>query len=308
MNQRIFTSLILGCTFLVGRTVSAGFVAGGLYATAENLNQVIQINADRTTSIAFNVMSNPEGLAFRNPNELYVTGRPYGVNGVGDLVDYRSDGSVAFTATSIPVTNIQSNGSFGTALAIDSQGNAYIPTWNSPGATMITANGVVSDWTGYQYGLWWGRAAAFSPTGQLYMIQGLDYGPNPTSTLATINTLTGAVNYVLQNLPLLNGIAIDNHGNIYLSEYLQNEIVKIAAGTDKITPFASLAASDTYNSLTIGPDGRLYAVGTTQTGTDQIWSYNLRTGELHSMRPIFPISLISPSPPVRHRCPNPRRS
>jgi hypothetical protein len=271
--RRIFTSLfVLISAILVGRPVAADFVTGGLYATAQNLNQVIQINSDGTTSVALNVMSNPEGLAFRNSNELYVSGRPYGVDGVGAVVDYRSDGSVVFTAPSVPVTNIQSNSSFGTGLVIDSQGNAYIPTWNSPGATMITANGVVSDWTGYQEGLWWGRAAALSPTGQVYTIQGLDYGPNPTSTLATINTITGAVSYVLQNLPLLNGIAIDSQGNIYLSEYLQNEIVKIAAGTDTITPFASLAAADTNNSLAIGPDGRLYAVGATQAGTDQIWS------------------------------------
>ena len=87
-----------------------------------------------------------------------------------------------------------------------------------------------------------------------------------------------SVNYVLQNLPLLNGIAIDSQGNIYLSEYLQNDIVKIAAGTDTITPFASLAAADTNNSLAIGPDGRLYAVGATQSGSDQIWSFSLTTG------------------------------
>jgi hypothetical protein len=107
------------------------------------------------------------------------------------------------------------------------------------------------------------------------MIQGLDYGSNPTSTLAMINTVTGAVNYVQQNLPFLNGLAIDSQGNIYLSEYLQNEIVKIAAGTGMITAFASLADA---GPLAIGPDGRLYAVGAAQDGTDQIWSYDLSTG------------------------------
>lgn len=275
MNRRILTLFILGFAVLASRPAAADFVTGGLYATAQNLNQVIQINSDGSWSTALNVMNDPEGLAFRNSNELYVTGRPYGVDGVGALVDYRSDGSVVFTATSVPVTNVPGNGSFGTGLVIDSQGNAYIPTWNSPGATMITANGVISDWTGYQYGLWWGRGAALAPNGQLYTIQGLDYGPNPTSTLATINTVTGAVNYALQNLPYLNGIAIDSQGNIYLSEYLQNEIVKIAAETDTITAFASLADA---GPLAIGPDDRLYAVGATQTGTDQIWSYNLSTG------------------------------
>ncbi len=280
MKRQIFTSLVvLTCAFLVGRPVAADFVAGGLYATAESLNQVIQINSDGTTSVALNVISNPMGLAFRSSNELYVSGRPYGLDGVGAVFDYRSDGSVVFTAPSIPVTNTEPNGNWGGHMAFDAQGNAYVPTWNSPGATLITANGVVSDWTGYQYGLWWGRAAAFSPTGQLYMIQGLDYGSNPTSTVATIDTVTGAVSYVFQNLPLLNGLAIDSQGNIYLSEYLQNEIVKIAAGTDTITPFASLAVANVSGTdLAIGPDDRLYAVGRTQTGADQIWSFNLSTG------------------------------
>jgi len=142
MKRRIFTSLVVTCATLVGRPAAADFVAGGLYAAAENLNQVIQTSSDGSTSVALNVLSIPEGLAFRDSNELYISGRPDGVDGVGALVDYRSDGSVVLTAPSIPLTNIPGIGSWGTGLVIDSQGNAYIPTWNSPGATMITADGV----------------------------------------------------------------------------------------------------------------------------------------------------------------------
>ena len=274
MKAQTTTCLILGCAVLIGRPAVADLMAGGLYATAENLNQVIQINSDGSWSTALNVTSEPMGLAFRSSNEVYVTGGIGPSYPAGELVAYRSDGSVVFTVSSVPVTNIWPNGSWGTGMAIDSQGTAYVATWNSPGATMVSPNGTASDWTGYQYGLWWGRAAAFSPSGQLYMIQGLDYGPNPTSTVATIDTVTGAVNYVLQNVPLLDGLAIDSQGNLYLSEYTQNEIVKVAAGTNTITPFASLAGA---GSLAIGPDGRLYAFS--EGSSNQIWSYGLGTGQ-----------------------------
>jgi len=282
MKRRALVWVAFSILVLSSRPVTAGFTSGVVYATATDLNQVIQVNPDGSWSAALSTLANPWGLAFRNQDELYVTGTgPNWPSPSGQMIGYQSNGSVFLTVPNVPVTNQWPNGSEGAGLAIDSQGNAYIATWNTPGATMLTNNGIVSDWTGYQYGLWWGRAAALSPSGELYMVTGLDYGSNPASSVAMINTVTGGVNYLFsQNVPLLDGIAFDKQGNMYLSEFNNNQIVEVAAGTTTITPFATLKYA---SQLAIGPDGRLYAISDPLTAglgsSDQIWSFNLTTGQ-----------------------------
>ena len=256
----ILLSVALVYIFPLGSQPGAKFVPGTLYGTSQTRNEVIQINPDGSWKTAFTVLKHPTGLAFRDSSSLYVTGtgpdwplpKPH-----GQMFAYRPDGSTVFSVPRVPVTNIFANGSMGTGLAIDGRGNAYIATHNSPGATKVTPDGIASNWTGNEYELWWGRDATFSPSGELYTIQGLHDGPSPTSSVAKLNPSTGAVTVVMKALPFLDGIVFDKMGNMYLSEYDKNRIVKVPVGTTKTDPYANLRFA---SKLAIGPDGKLYAV------------------------------------------------
>ena len=277
MKQKLFSCVILFNVILLGRPAVGDLMPGVLYATAQDLNQVIQINSDGSTSTALNVMNLPEGLAFRNSNELYVTGRPNGVDGVG--AERLPGGRKRRLHGDIDPGNkylaqrLMGKRSGDRLSRERIHSHLEFPGGNNDhrergrvGLDGLSVRSLVGKGCGF-----FSRRPALHDSGP---------GLRPKSDLDARDDQHRhrRVNYVMQNLPLLNGLAIDSQGNIYLSEYLQNEIVKIAAGTDTITPFASLAVANTNNSLTIGPDGRLYAVGTTQTGADQIWSYNLTTG------------------------------
>ena len=50
----------------------------------------------------------------------------------GQMIGYQSDGSVFLTVQNVPVTNGLGMDPKCAGLAIDSQGNAYIATWNTP--------------------------------------------------------------------------------------------------------------------------------------------------------------------------------
>lgn len=269
--------------FPLGSQPKTKFDPGALYGTSQTRNEVIRVNPDGSWKTAFNVLKHPAGLAFRDSSILYVTGT--GPNwphpkAYGQMYAYRPDGSTVFSVPKVPVTNIVPNGSMGTGLAIDRRGNAYIAVHNSPCATKVTPEGRASDWTGNEHELWWGRDAAFSPSGELYTIQGLHDGPNPTSSVAKLDPTTGAVTLVMKDLPFVDGIAFDKAGNMYLSEYDKSRIVKVVAGTTRTVPFASLRFA---SKLAIGPDGKLYAVTNPPIDLGQlpeIWVRDLERGPI----------------------------
>ena len=271
--------LAMTMVFTLGGNPPSDFKPG-LYGTAQSLNQLVRINPNGTWSTVLSVVDLPNGLAFRDSNTVYVTADgPNWPSPSAPMVAYQSDGSVVFTVN-IPVTNQWPNGSAGTGLAFDAQGNAYVATWNSPGATKVTPNGVASDWTGYVYGLWWGRDAKFSPTGELYTIQGLDYGPGSGSTgnVAKIDPVTGAVTFVLTGITVPQGIAFDKKGNMYLSLSDLNTIVKVPAGTTTPIPFANLSNP---NKLAVGHDGKLYALtNPADLPQQEIWKIDLNNGSM----------------------------
>jgi DNA-binding beta-propeller fold protein YncE len=112
------------------------------------------------------------------------------------------------------------------------------------------------------------------------MIHGLHDGPNPTSSVAKLDLTTGAVTLVMKKVPFLDGIAFDKNGNMYLSEYDNNRIVKVAVGTTKTTPFASVSFP---SKLAMGPDGKLYVLANQplESGrSTEIWVRDLDHGPL----------------------------
>jgi len=279
----ILISAALVTIFHLGSQPKTKFVPGALYGTSPTRNEVIQINPDGSWKTTFHVLGYPTGLAFRDSSVLYVTGtgpnwpqpKPY-----GQMYAYHPDGSTVFSVPRVPVTHILPNGSTGTGLAIDGRGNAYVAIHNSPGATKVTPEGKASDWTGTKSELWWGRDATFSPAGELYMIQGLHDGANPTSSVAKLNPTTGEVTLVMKDVPFIDGIAVDKHGNIYLSEYDKNRIIKVPVGTTRTAPFASLSFA---SKLAIGPDGKLYALTNPPSETrhsPEIWVRDLKRGPI----------------------------
>jgi sugar lactone lactonase YvrE len=285
-TMRVFPGLAFAASIGIvaaGSQPRTKFAPGALYGSSQELNAVIHIKPDGSWESAFNVLRHPTGLAFRDSGILYVTGTgpnwPW-LKPFGQMYAYHPDGSTVFSVPRLPVTNVHANGSMGTGLAIDGRGNAYVASHNSPGATKVTPDGKATDWTGTQSQLWWGRDAAFSPAGQLYMIQGLNDGPDPRSSVATIDPTTGAVTLVMKDLPFLDGIAFDKNGNMYLSEYDRSRIVRVTAGTTRTTPFASLRFA---SKLAIGPDGKLYALTNPpiQMGqSPEIWARDLERGPI----------------------------
>jgi hypothetical protein len=117
---------------------------------------------------------------------------------------------------------------------------------------------------------------ALNPMG----IQGLPDGPNSTSSVAKLSPTTGAVTLVLKDLPYLDGIVFDKMGNMYLSEYEKNRIVKVPVGSTRPDPFASLRF---VSKLAIGPDRKLYAVTNPPMDLGQlpeIWVRDLERGPM----------------------------
>ena len=132
----------MSCANLIGRPAAADFVAGGLYATADFLNQVIQINPDGTTSVALNV-AYPEALAFRNANELYVSVLPNGPDGEGPwLITGRTEASLHGAVD--PAHEYPGQWLMGNRPGDRLSGERVYSHVELPCATMITANGVVS--------------------------------------------------------------------------------------------------------------------------------------------------------------------
>jgi hypothetical protein len=301
MNS-ICTMAILFAWSSCQSTSSADFQAG-LYATARYDNEVIHINSDGTWTPALVGLQHPFGLAFRDSNTLYVTeaGSNFDSGGGGKLNGYNSDGTKVFSAGPIPATNRYPNGSWGFGIAIDSQGTAYIATHNSPGATKVTSDGVVSDWTGYQYNLWWGKEATFSPSGDLYMTNGL-FALNEPSNVVKIDKVTGQVTTVLSGLDYTGGISFDSQGNMYLTQWRLNRIVEVPAGTTSLVPIATI--TNPFLS-TFGPDGYLYVIGDYGDATEQIWKVNVQTGATYLVADNLPFMddiafapiITSPTPP-----------
>jgi hypothetical protein len=113
------------------------------------------------------------------------------------------------------------------------------------------------------------------------MIQGLHHGPNPTSTVAKLNSTTGAVTLVMESMPFLDGIAFDKAGNMYLGEYDKNAIVKVPVETRKPVYFARLRFA---SKLAVSPDGKkIYAVTDPPMESGQppaIWVRDLERGPI----------------------------
>ncbi len=273
----VYLALLIAATFIEGTSgeAFAGFLPG-LYATATNNDEIIRINSDGTFQPVLTGVPSPYGLAFRDDNTLYVTERTSISSNGGQLVGYQPNGTKVFSAGPIPASNGFPNGSWGFGLAIDSQGTSYIATHNSPGATKVTSDGTVSDWTGYQYDMWWGKDAVFSPSGNLYMTSAL--APGDESFIQEVDKTTGAVTTVLSGLYYSGGIAFDSAGNMYLSQWGLNRIVEVPAGTTNIVPVA--AVNDPF-LMTFGPDGNLYVIGGIVPGYvsgTQIWEVDVHNG------------------------------
>lgn len=262
---------------MVHSAAAAQTFAPGIYAAVRqsgNANKIIRIAPDGSYESALTV-ERPFGVAFRDASTLYVT--EWTSFTYGQLNAYQPDGTQVFHADGIPATNRFSNGTWPRGIALDAQGNTYIATHNSPGASRVDSSGTVADFTGYAPDLWWGRDAAFSPDGRLFMTHGL-FDTGATSRVFEIDPATGAANVFLDGLWNAPGIAFDPMGNMYLSETSLNRVLMVPSGTNSPIPLTTLNAP---GNLTFGSDGFLYAVGNFETGdTDhQIWKIDVGTGD-----------------------------
>jgi hypothetical protein len=77
----------------------------------------------------------------------------------------------------------------------------------------------------------------------------------------------------------LSAVTVDADENIYVTSVDSNFIFKVAPGAQKV---ALAKATQVPTDITIGPDGRLYMVGSGGTaGNRAIFVCNVQTGELH---------------------------
>ena len=285
--MNIATSAILGLGFAcLPMPCQATDFQPGLYATEVSgwlsggggVSAILKINENGTWQ-TFGPVSggDPFGLAFYDANRLGVTiGGGSSPKDWGSLCIYDSQGTVTTSIDHIPATNVWPNHSWGWGFAIDGNGTAYIATHNSPGATKITANGSVSDWTGYNYGLWWGKDAALSPDGRLYMAGGLEiddavhYG-----SIVNIDKTTGTVTTVLDNLDWIRGLAFNSDGDMFYGQERMNQVWRLSEGATLPTLFASVPFP---MNMTMGPDNFLYVLGKQSDTRYQVWKVDPQSG------------------------------
>ena len=69
-----------------------------------------------------------------------------------------------------------------------------------------------------------------------------------------------------------NGIRFDRAGNMYIADYVNHQVFKVAPGTSEPAVFASNDKMNQPNDLAIGPDGTLFASDPDWSGkTGQLW-------------------------------------
>ena len=69
-----------------------------------------------------------------------------------------------------------------------------------------------------------------------------------------------------------NGIRFDRSGNMYIADYVNHQVFKVAPGTSELVVFASNDKMNQPNDLAIGPDGTLFASDPDWPGkTGQLW-------------------------------------
>lgn len=278
---KLASSIALSIAFLFVSTLSAqNFQANSLYVvTRPHVNfapgSLMRIGSDgQLAETVFTVPDKLDGLAFPDLTRVHINQLTNFT--FGNLNTYSADGILLREVTGIPLTNRPGNGTAPRDLALDAAGNAYITTHNHPGATKVTVDGIASDWTGNVPELWWGRGAAFSPSGELFVVSSLGATPGETSALVQkIDTVTGAVQEIFNSLPHTEGIEFDSAGNMYLAQPFENQIVKVPAGTTNVVPFATITAP---LRLALGPDGLLYAASSVSETESEIWSIDLTNG------------------------------
>jgi hypothetical protein len=280
LKQIIFRLFVFSVVILcISESDLYGAEFSGLYATTYE-HDLIQINNDGTWNTVFDLHNEsegqPNGLAFRDSNTVYITS--YGPNwgqglnyAVGKMNVYNSDGTIIHTVSQIPVTNIWANGSGPQNLVIDTNGTAYIATHNSPGATKVTSNWEVSDWTGYVYDLWWGKDAALSPTGELFMTNSIYGTPNTNGNVAKIDKITGNVTFILTGLDWTGGISFDSIGNMYLCQPRLNRLVQVPVNTTDLISYADIPLA---TASCMGDNNILYVT----ESDNKIWKVDLNNG------------------------------
>jgi hypothetical protein len=86
------------------------------------------------------------------------------------------------------------------------------------------------------------------------------YGADDEGNLFTVNSATGATHIIGHMSRVMYDIAFDGSGHLYGIDSSDN-LFQINASTAAITFIGSIGVSDSINSLTVGPDGDLYAAG-----------------------------------------------
>lgn len=150
------------------------------------------------------------------------------------------------------------NGSEG--LTFDSQGNLYTPGNFNNMITRIDTSGVASDFHGPDYGINAPTSLAFDSTGNLFIGDG-DPSGGRIEVLSTTQQLTyfatGLTPAGVYGDPGIFGLAIDRSNNIYVSDPITNQILKVTPGGSS-SVFATGLGS--VRGLAFDAAGNLFAV------------------------------------------------
>ena len=184
-------------------------------------------------------MNFPTGIAIDGSGNLYIADflnlRVRKIDSSGNINSVAGNGVLSFSGDGGPALNAQLNAPQG--LAVDSAGNLYISDTNNNVVRKVARNGTITTFAG---SLNAPRGLAVDSADNVYIADSLNAKVLKVTPGGTVTTVAGsgtpgfggdgaAASSAQLNLP--TGVAVDTAGNLYIADFGNNRIRKVAAGT-----------------------------------------------------------------------------
>jgi streptogramin lyase len=230
------------------QAATTGATAGTVFVTDENAGVVQQVAPDGTAT-PLGSFTEPDGLALDTAGNLYVANDTQG----GTFDKLTPDG----TQTALPITGFD----YPWQIAVDNAGNVYAMgyTFNvGEHIVKLTPDGTQTDVS--VPGSSSPEALATDSAGNLYVA---DYSNGVFKVTPDGTTTPFGSGY-----QEAEGVAVDEHDNVFVTDYAAHDIVKLTPdGTQTTIPLSSDFGPE---AIATGPGGYLYVNNDDNGGTYQI--------------------------------------
>lgn len=205
----------------------------------------------------------PHGLAVDASNDLYVVG-----NAKAGCCGFQGFGAAYGPSGKKRLQKLTGVASFPGRPAIDSQGNLYVPNFDTfPGDVVVYAPGANKPTRAIQNGIGFPKVLAFDSSGNLYVLNNtFQFGSNVTVYAAGTGTL---IRTISKGMKSAYTMALDSHDNVYVANDaargVTNQVFVYAAGTT--TLLRSIVNGVKYPvGLAFDASGNLYVANAPKRG------------------------------------------